>query len=95
MTRDEIFAHVRASMIELFELEPEAVTISARLRQDLDLDSIDAIDMVARLHELTGRRLELSSLKKIETVSDVVDVVDAHLRAASTEAGQGRPGTGR
>jgi len=81
MTRDEIFAQVKVAMVELFELAPEAITPAARLRDDLDLDSIDAVDMVARLHEVTGRRIELASLKTIETVEDVVRVVEAHLAA--------------
>jgi acyl carrier protein len=79
MTRAEIFEHLKKAMVELFEIPAETITLESKLKDDLDLDSIDAIDMAARLHELTGRRLEFKSLAKIETVSDVVDVVEAHL----------------
>jgi acyl carrier protein len=82
LTREQIFEDLRATMVELFELSPDAVTLEAGLREDLDLDSIDAIDMAARLHRLTGRKLDMSSLKKLTTVSDVVDLVEAHLRAS-------------
>ena len=69
-------------MVELFELSPDQIRLEAALRDDLDLDSIDAIDMAARLHKLTGRKLDMSSLKKLVTVRDVVDLVEAHLRAS-------------
>lgn len=81
MTRDEAFARIRALMVDLFDLDEAKVVPTARLVDDLDLDSIDAIDMVSKLHELTGRRLEEAALKSIRTVNDVVDLVVAQLEA--------------
>lgn len=79
MTRAEIFDHLKAAIVDLFEAPPETVTLDATLREDLDLDSIDAIDLLARLHQLTGRRLEMAALRRIRTVSDAVDVIAEHL----------------
>lgn len=75
MTRDEIFHEVARSMVDLFELEPSAVTPTARLAEDLDLDSIDAVDMAVKIQEMTGRRVDDASLRKVRTVGDVVDLV--------------------
>ena len=47
MTRDDIFAQIKAALVELFEVDEEAITPEARLYQDLELDSIDAIDLDA------------------------------------------------
>jgi len=81
MTRDEIFDRVSRTLVEMFELDPRAVTMEAGLFQELGLDSIDAVDLAARLQELTGRRLAEDDLRKIRTIGDVVDVVDRMLGA--------------
>lgn len=79
MTREEIFQDLRKRMHEMFEIAPDRVTLEADLRNDLGLDSIDAIDMAASLQKMTGSKVDLSALKSIRTVSDVVDMVDKHL----------------
>lgn len=76
MTRDEILEHVRRSLIELFELEPGDVRPEANLYEDLDLDSIDAVDMAVRIQELTGRRVEEKALREARTVNDLVSLVE-------------------
>ena len=76
MTHDEIAHEVRQTLAEMFELDPEALTMEARVAEDLDLDSIDAIDMAARVQELAGKRLSEADLLGIRTVGDVVDAVE-------------------
>ena len=77
MNRDEILSQIQDLMVELFELERDAVTVDAHLVDDLDLDSIDAIDMVVKLQEMTGRRVEEDALREIRTIKDIVDLVEA------------------
>jgi len=79
MTRTEILEMVREAMTDMFDVPPEEVTLEASLREELDLDSIDAIDMAARMHEITGERIELESLKDLVTVRDVVDLLDKYV----------------
>jgi acyl carrier protein len=79
MKKEEIFAELEKTMLELFELEPGDVTLEAKLREDLGLDSIDAIDMAVKLQKMTGKRVELSALKSIVTVQDVVDLIYSYL----------------
>jgi len=90
MSREEILAHVTRAMAELFELDPAAIRADAHLIEDLDLDSIDAIDMAARLQDLTGRRVPEEGLKSIRTVSDVVDLVMNQLAERDAERHAGR-----
>ena len=70
MTRDEIFAKVRATLVDNFEVPEERVTDDARLMEDLELDSIDAIDMAVQLQEMTacGRKKRLKKLSTLGTV---------------------------
>ncbi|RRJ82781.1 acyl carrier protein [Aestuariirhabdus litorea] len=79
-TRAAIFKEVQTAMVELFELEAEQVTEQALLYQDLDLDSIDAVDLVVRLQNLTGKKIQPEEFKAVRTVGDVVDAVEALLR---------------
>jgi acyl carrier protein len=79
MTRDEIYSQVQTHMAEMFDLDVEAITQDARLRDDLDLDSIDAIDLAVKLQELTGKRVDESALREIRTVGDVVDLIERML----------------
>ncbi len=79
MSRDQIFERIRDNMVELFEVDPAKVSLSTTLIEELGLDSIDAIDLAARLEDMTGKRLTESSIRKLRTVSDVVDTIHALL----------------
>jgi acyl carrier protein len=85
MSKQEILDRVRAAMIELFECEPAAISLEAHLVDDLDLDSIDAIDMAARLQQMTGRRIPEEALKSVRTIADVVELVHAQLAECAAE----------
>jgi acyl carrier protein len=75
MTRDEVLARLREILPKEFELAPEAIVPEARLKDDLDLDSIDAVALAARLEQETGLFLKEERLKRLRTVQDVVEVV--------------------
>ena len=75
-TRDDILATLRDIFDELFEIEPARVTEDARLFEELDIDSIDAVDLVVRLKEITGRKVEPEDFKQVRTVGDVVTAVE-------------------
>jgi acyl carrier protein len=92
MTRDEILTRLRDLLKSSFEIDPGRVTLDARLVQDLELDSIDAIDMVVQLEEWTGRRVPEEALRSISTVNDVVTIVEAHLAQTGTDAQPEPPG---
>lgn len=67
---------LRRVMAEEFELDPRAVVPEADLFSDLDIDSIDAIDMLARLRELTGTEIPAEALRHVRTVGDVIALLD-------------------
>ena len=75
MTREEVLGRLREILPKEFELAPEAIVPDARLKEDLDLDSIDAVALAARLEQETGLLLKEERLKRLRTVRDVVDVV--------------------
>jgi acyl carrier protein len=75
MERSAIHAQIRDYMVTLFDTPPDAVTLEADLAEDLDLDSIDAVDLVVKLQELTGRKIKAEEFKTVRTVGDVVERV--------------------
>jgi acyl carrier protein len=81
-SREEVLAHLRATLVELFELDPARITPEANLYTDLDIDSIDAVDLVIRLKEYTSQKIQPQQFKNVRTVNDVVDAVLAILARA-------------
>jgi acyl carrier protein len=75
MTKDEIQQRIARIMEETFEIEPSRVTLQARLYDDLEIDSIDAVDLIVQLKPLAGRRLEPEAFKSVRTVGDVVEAL--------------------
>ncbi len=73
--RDAIFSELRATLVELFELDPERITLEARLYDELEIDSIDAIDLMDRLRRQTGRKIDSERFRSVRTVSDLVDTI--------------------
>jgi acyl carrier protein len=79
MTRDDIIAKLSEYLQDMFEVPAEKITLDAKLFEELDLDSIDAVDLVVKLQELTGRKIKPEQFKTVRTVGDVVDQVHALL----------------
>jgi len=81
LSREQIFAQLQRELCELFDLKPAQVTLESHLNDDLDLDSIDAVDLAVRLQDLTNKRISPEQFKAVRTVKDVVDAVEDMLRA--------------
>lgn len=71
----EILHKLTAIFEELFEVPAEKVKLDARLYEDLDLDSIDAIDLMVRLQNLIGKRVNPEDFKNVRTVSDIINCI--------------------
>lgn len=68
----DIFTKLADILEELFEIERETIKMDSNLYEDLDIDSIDAIDLVIELKKLTGKKIDPEEFKKVRTVSDIV-----------------------
>jgi len=83
-TRDEVFTTLRDALVELFELDAERVTLDANLYQDLEIDSIDAVDLIDHIKRQTGKKLAAEEFKAVRTVGDVVEAVLSVASSAPT-----------
>jgi acyl carrier protein len=78
-SRENILDELRKIMEELFEVAPEDVQLEVNLYEDLDLDSIDAVDLIVHLQTMTGRKFNPEEFKAVRTVADVVNIIHAEL----------------
>ena len=74
-SKEAIYDKLVEALVELFELDQNDISPASHLYNDLDIDSIDAVDMVVKLKQMTGKRIEPNDFKNVRTVQDVVDSV--------------------
>ena len=74
-SREKIFTILKKLLSEHFEMAEDIITLDARLYEDLDLDSIDAVDMIVELKRITGKNMDPQAFKQVRTVEDVVSAV--------------------
>jgi acyl carrier protein len=74
VSKEEILKKVR-DVLSGFELRDDQLVPTARLVDDLELDSLDLVDLVVRLEEEVDLEIEEEELKAIGTVQDIVDVI--------------------
>ncbi len=75
-TRDEIRKTITDVLIKDFDCPPDKLTDNAKLFEDLDLDSIDAVDLVVRLQSFVKKRVDPESFQQIRTLGDVIDSIE-------------------
>ena len=75
MDKQAIFDKLKAALIEDFEMDEANVTPEARLYEDLELDSIDAVDLIVKLKSLLPTNIDPEVFKTVRTVQDVVDAI--------------------
>ncbi len=74
--RDEIFQKIVTVFEDLFEIDPKEITLESNLYEELDIDSIDAVDLVIELRKMTGKKIQPDEFKSVRTVQDIVDQID-------------------
>jgi acyl carrier protein len=77
MTKEEILIKIVQILVETFDIDASRVVPEAKLADDLDIDSIDAVDLIVQLKPLMGQRLKPEAFKSVRTIGDVVDAVHA------------------
>ena len=75
MDKQAIFEKLKAALIEDFEMDDAKVTPEARLYEDLELDSIDAVDLIVKLKSFLPTNIDPEVFKTVRTVQDVVDAI--------------------
>ena len=74
-SKEQIFEEIKNILVEEMEINEDSITLESNLFEDLDLDSIDAVDIAVRMQKFTDKKLPPEEFKKIRTINDVVDAV--------------------
>ncbi|MBR3148326.1 MAG: acyl carrier protein [Alphaproteobacteria bacterium] len=82
-TKDEIFNHIKNILVKEFDADADKITPETLLVEDLDLDSIDAVDLVVRLQKIIGCKVEPDDFKQIRTLQDMVDAIEKIVNKAN------------
>ncbi|MGL4711259.1 MAG: acyl carrier protein [Shewanella sp.] len=75
-SREQILAMLSTILVDEFEIDAEAITPEANLYEELDLDSIDAVDLVIKLQQLTGKKIQPDEFKSVRTINDVINAIE-------------------
>jgi acyl carrier protein len=75
LTKEEIIQKIRNILSEEFEIDEKAITPEAKLYEDLELDSIDAVDLLVKMKEFIPGKIEPELFKKAQTVSELAEVL--------------------
>jgi acyl carrier protein len=75
-SHDDLFNRIRTTLVELFQLKPADVTMESRLYEDLEIDSIDVVDLMDEVQQFTGRKVTAEDFRSVRTVGDLVAVME-------------------
>ena len=75
-SREDILQHVVGLIADMFELDSNVLTEEAQLYDDLDIDSIDAVDLIVELKNYTGKKISPDDFKNVRTIGDIVTAVE-------------------
>lgn len=75
MKQEEIFEILKSALVQLFEIDEAKITPQTRIYEDLQIDSIDAIDLIDHIKRKTGYRLMPEDFKNVKTLEDIVNAV--------------------
>jgi acyl carrier protein len=74
-TYDEILTAIKTILVEEFECDEALITPEVNLFETLDLDSIDAVDLIVRLQNMTQLKVKAEDFRQIRTLDDVINVI--------------------
>ncbi|GAB4198760.1 MAG: hypothetical protein OHK0013_08280 [Sandaracinaceae bacterium] len=88
-SREDVLARIVEILSDSFEIEKSKIKPESTLYEELDLDSIDAIDIFTQLRELTGRRPDPAEARNVRTVEQLIDFVFAEIEKTNAGVPEG------
>ena len=76
MTKDELYSKLKQILITDFDIDEALIKPEALINEDLELDSIDSVEMIVKVRPLLNNKIEPEVFKSVKTVQDVVDILE-------------------
>ena len=77
MNEDELYERIKSILVDQFEVDESAVSLDANLYEELEIDSIDAVDLLVQLKELTGKKIPPEAFKDVRSIRDVLNALNS------------------
>lgn len=75
MDTDTLYLKIRGILVEQFDVDESSVSMDANLYEELEIDSIDAVDLLVQLKELTGQKIAPDAFKEVRTIRDILNAL--------------------
>jgi acyl carrier protein len=75
MNKEQLFVKIREILVNQFDVDESSVSMEANLYEELKIDSIDAVDLLVQLKELTGEKIAPEKFREVRTIGDVLDAL--------------------
>lgn len=75
MDRDRLYLKIKDILVDQFEVDESKVSMHADLYEELEIDSIDAVDLMVQLKEMTGKKIPPEQFKQVRTIENVLDTL--------------------
>lgn len=75
MTQEDVYNKIIAVLVDEFEVSADDISMEANLFTDLELDSLDAIDLMVTLDKELDIEIKTEDMKDLRTIKDVCDFV--------------------
>lgn len=75
MDTETLYLKIRDILVDQFDVEEASISMDAILYEELEIDSIDAVDLLVQLKELTGRKIAPETFKEVRTIRDVLNAI--------------------
>ena len=75
MDDDQLYLKIKDILVDQFEVDRSKVSLDADLYEELEIDSIDAVDLMVQLKEITGKKIPPEQFSEVRTIGDVLDTL--------------------
>lgn len=79
MNEEKILVELKKVLIDEFEVDEEKITPNASFYEDLELDSLDAIDLIVTMNNVYNIDVDNKSMEEILTIQQLIDTVKRYI----------------
>jgi acyl carrier protein len=75
VNKEQLFSKIREILVKQFDIDESRITLDANLYEELNIDSIDAVDLLVQIKEITGEKIAPETFKEVRSIRDVINAL--------------------